>query len=106
MGQNKFALQFTQLGKNVANYLQRTVASEGYSVADMMHTGKKQVIELLAAIDLNYLECAGKIIIRAKEVKAIAKRHLKLKYSLKKGYATVYNQCLQEVQDKLKSTDD
>jgi hypothetical protein len=33
MGQNKFAAQFTQSRKNVANYLQRTLASEGYLVA-------------------------------------------------------------------------
>jgi hypothetical protein len=35
-GQNKFAAQFTQLWKNVANYLQRTSASEGYLVAEMV----------------------------------------------------------------------
>ncbi len=31
---------------------------------------------------------------------------LKLADSLKKGYATVYDQCSQEVKDKLKGTDD
>ena len=30
-GQNKFAAQFTQSRKNVANYLQRTLANEGIS---------------------------------------------------------------------------
>jgi hypothetical protein len=39
-------------------------------------------------------------------VKTIAKRRLKLSDALKKGYATVYNQCLQEVKDKLEATDD
>ncbi len=34
------------------------------------------------------------------------KRRLKLQDSLKKGYATVYDQCSQEVRDKLKATDD
>ncbi len=34
----------------------------------------------------------------------IAKRRLKLEESLKKGYATIYNQCLQEVKDKLEAT--
>jgi hypothetical protein len=29
-GQNKFAAQFTQSRKNVANYLQQTLANEGY----------------------------------------------------------------------------
>ena len=45
-------------------------------------------------------------IIRAEEVKTVAKRRLKLGEALKKGYATVYDQCSQEVRDKLESTDD
>jgi hypothetical protein len=45
-------------------------------------------------------------IISAEEVKTIAKRRLKLADSLKKGYATVYNQCSQEVKDKLEGTGD
>ncbi len=36
----------------------------------------------------------------------MAKHWLKLEESLKKGYATVYSQCAEEVQDKLKSSDD
>ena len=39
-------------------------------------------------------------------MKTIAKRRLKLSESLKKGYATVYDQCSQEVRDKLEGTDD
>ena len=39
-------------------------------------------------------------------VKSVAKRRQKLEESLKKGYATVYDQCSQEVQDKLKATKD
>ena len=35
-----------------------------------------------------------------------AKQRLKLVESLKKGYATVYDQCSQEVKDKLAGTDD
>ena len=44
-------------------------------------------------------------IIRAKDVEMIAKRQQKLQESLKKGYATVYGQCSQEVRDKLKLTE-
>jgi hypothetical protein len=47
------------------------------------HTGKKQVIELPAAIDPNNPGYADKIITRA---------DLNLKDSLKKGYTTVYDQ--------------
>ena len=39
-------------------------------------------------------------------MKTIAKRRLKLADSLKKGYATVYDQCSQEVKDKLEGTED
>jgi hypothetical protein len=61
---------------------------EGYLVAETVHTGKKKVIKLLATIDPNNLD---KIIIRAEEVKTIAKRRLKLEDSLTKGYAKVYD---------------
>ncbi len=105
-GQNKFAAQFTQSQKNVANYLQCKAASEGYLVAKTMRTGRKQVIDLPSAINPNNLELEDKKIIQAEVVKTIAKRHLKLEDSLKKGYATVYDQCLQEVRDKLELTDD
>jgi hypothetical protein len=80
-GQNKFTAQFTQSQKNVMIYLQCTAALEGYLVAEMVHTSKKQVIKLPVAIDPSNLEYADKIIIRAKEVKTIAKRRLKLKTS-------------------------
>jgi hypothetical protein len=105
MGQNKFATQCTQLQKNVANYLQRTAASKGYLVAETVRTGRKQVFDLPSAIDPNDPELEDKKIIQAEEVKTIAKRRLKLEDSLKKGYATVFDQCLQEVQDKLESTE-
>ena len=39
-------------------------------------------------------------------VKSVAKRRQKLEESLKKGYATVYDQCSQEVRDKMKATKD
>ena len=88
-GQNKFATQFTQSRKNVANYLQRTSASEGYLVAETVRTGREQIIELPAAVDPNASDAEDQKIIRAEEVKTIAKQRLKLEESLKKGYATV-----------------
>ncbi len=45
-------------------------------------------------------------IIRTEEVKTVAKRRLKLVKSLKKGYATVYNQCSDMVKEKLEGTED
>ena len=104
-GQNKFATQFTQSQKNIANYLQRTLVHEGYLVAETARTGREQIIELPPAVDPNAANVNDQKIIRAEEVKTIAKRRLKLVDSLKKGYATVYDQCSQEVKDKLKGTD-
>jgi hypothetical protein len=82
--QDKFAVQFTQLQKNVVNYLQRTTVLEEYLVAKTMRTGRKQVINLQSAINPNEPELEDKKIIQAEEVKTIAKRRLKLKDSLKK----------------------
>jgi hypothetical protein len=104
-GQNRFAAQFTQSWKNVANYLQHTSASEGYLVTEMVRTRREQTIALPAAVDTKAPDAADLKIIRDKEVNTIAKRRLKLQDSLKKGYATVYDQCSQEVRDKLEAMD-
>ncbi len=88
-GQNKFAAQFTQSRKNVANYLQRTSANEGYLVAETVRTGREQIIQFPATVDLNAADADDQRIIRGEEVKTIAKRRLKLAESLKKGYAMV-----------------
>ncbi len=103
---NKFAAQFTQLRKNVANYLQRTVSSEGYLVAKTVRVGRQQIIALPPAVNESAADFEDQKIIRVEEVKTVAKRRLKLEDALKKGYATVYNQCSQEVKDKLEATDD
>jgi hypothetical protein len=106
MGHNKFAAQFTQSQKNLANYLQRTSACEGYLVAETVRMGREQIIPLPPAMDVNAPDAADLNIIRAEEVKTIAMRRLKLGDFLKKGFATVYNQCSQEVKDKLESLED
>ena len=77
-GQNKFAAQLTQSRKNVANYLQRTSASEGYLVAETVRSGKERTIVLADAVDPNTPNAADLTIIRAEKVKTIAKRRLKL----------------------------
>ncbi len=56
-------------------------------------------------IDPNDPTKADLKLIRNKEVKMVAKRKLKLAESLKKGYATIYNQCSDAGKDKLETTD-
>jgi hypothetical protein len=84
MGQNKFMAQFTQSQKNVANYLQRT-SDEGYLVAQTVRTSKKQIMELLAAVNPNSPMAVDDELIRQELVKAVGKRRMKLSKSLMKG---------------------
>ena len=105
-GQYKFAVQFMQAQKNVANYLQRSLVYEGYLVAEAIRRGREQTIELPPSIDKSAAVPDDQKIIRAKEVKMNAKRRPKLVESLKKGYATVYHQCSQEVKDTLEAIND
>jgi hypothetical protein len=106
-GHNKFAAQFLQSRKKaVANYLQRSSAAEEYLVAETVCTGKKQVIELPAAVDENAPDMADLVVIRTKEVKLVAKQRQKLEELLKKGFAAVYKQCLQDIKEKLELMED
>jgi len=77
---------------------------ESYLVAETIRTGTAQTIALPGAVDPNDPEKADLELIRTEVVKSVAKRRQKLEESLKKGYATVYDQCSQEVRDKLKAT--
>jgi hypothetical protein len=95
-----------QLQKNVPNYLQWMSANEGYLFAKTIRTGREQIIELPPLVDQTTADVADQAIIRAEKVKAIAKRRLKFADSLKKEYATVYDQGLQEMKDKLEVTKD
>ena len=72
-------------------------------VAETIQTGKEQIIPLPPPIDLSAPDKADLDIIQAEDVKMIPKRQQKLIKALKKGYATVYGQCSQEVRNKLKS---
>ena len=91
--------------EEIANYVQRTSTVEGYLVAETIHTGKVQTIPLPPPVDQNLADKADLDIIRSKDVKTIAKRRQRLNDALKRGYATLYGQCSQEVRDKLKSTE-
>ena len=79
---------------------------ESYLVAETIRMGTAQKIDLPAAVDPNAPDKADLELICIEAVKSVAKRRQKLEESLKKGYATVYDQCSQEVRDKLKGTRD
>ena len=103
-GENKFAAQFTESRERVAGYIQWSGMDESYLVAETIRTGTGQMIALPAAVDVNAPDKADLEVIHAEVVKSVAKRRQKLEESLKKGYATMYDQCSQEVRDKLKAT--
>ncbi len=92
-GQNRFAAQFTQSRKNVANYLQCTASDEGYLIAKTVRTRKEQTIPLPMPIDPNAAVAADQKIICNNAVKAIAKQKANLDSALKKGHVTVWDQC-------------
>ena len=96
-GKNKFAAQFTKSRERVVGYVQHSGMEESYLVAETIRTGTAQKIVLPSAINPNAPDKADLELIRVKMVKSVAKRQQKLEESLKKGYATVYNQCSQEV---------
>ena len=74
-------------------------------MAETIRTGKEQTIPLPPPVHQNAADKADLKIMRGKDVKTIAKRRQRLNKALKRGYTTLYGQCSQEVQDKLKSTE-
>ena len=102
--QSKLAAQFTQSRKNIASYIQRSVGKEAYLVAETIRTGVLQTIALPPPVPANDRDADDLIIVR-EVVRAVAKRCITINQDLKKGFATVYDQCSQEVRDKLESSD-
>ena len=92
-------------GKNIASYVQHSVEKEAYMVAQTIRTGVLQTIDTPPPVPANDPEADDLIIIREEVVRAVPKRHITLKEDLKKGFATLYDQCYQEVRDKLESFD-
>ena len=88
----------------MANYLQRTAAEEGYLVAEMVRTGKVQTIALPPPVDTSAADAKDQKIIQEEVIRGIAKCKAKLDSALKKGYATIWDQCSQEVRGKLEAS--
>ena len=58
----------------MANYIQCTLADEGYLVAETIRSGEKQSILLPAPVDPNDPDKTDLEAIRAEDVKTVAKR--------------------------------
>ena len=74
-------------------------------MAQTIRTGEQQVIALLAAIAEEDPDAVDNEIIQTEEVRAIAKRRANLDGDVKRGFATLYNQCSQDVKDKLEASE-
>jgi hypothetical protein len=98
---SKHAALFTKSRKNIANYIQRSSLDEGFLVAQVIRTGAEQTIAMPAAADAND---ADAVIVRTEQVRAVAKRRAKLDASIKRGFATLYDQCSEQVKTKLEAT--
>jgi hypothetical protein len=93
--QNQFTAKFTQLQKNVANYLQCLASDKGHMVVETVRTGKQQVIALPPAINQLAADVKDQKLICKEAVQANAKQRARLNSALKKGYAALWDQCLQ-----------
>jgi hypothetical protein len=80
--------------------------NEGYLVAKTVRTGNRQVITLPPPINQTTADTEDQKIIQEEAIRAMAKQKVKLDSLLKKGYATVWDQCSQEVWDKLEASND
>ena len=74
-------------------------------VAQKIRTGVLQTIDLPPPIPANNPDVDDLTIVRLEVVRAVAKRRITLNKDLKKRFSTVYDQCSQEVRDKLESSD-
>ena len=95
----------TNQEKNIASYIQHRFGKEAYPVAQTIRKGVLQTIDLPPHIPANNRGVDYLTIFRVEVVRAVAKRRITLNQDLKKGFATVYDQCSQEVRDKLESPD-
>ena len=103
-GDNGHAAQFTESREKIATYIQRCGWEESYLVAETIRTGVAQKVALPPPVDVNDPDRVDLEAMRIEDVKNVAKRRQKLSAALMKGYATVYDQCSQQVQDKRRRT--
>ena len=92
-GQRKFAAQFTQSRKNITSYIQRSVGKEAYLVAQTISMEVLQTIDTPPPIPANDPDVDDLTIVRVEVVRVVSKRRITLNQDLKKGFATVYDQC-------------
>ena len=67
--------------------------------------GVLQTIYIPPPVPANKPDADDPFVVRVEVLRAVAKRRITLNQDLKKGFATMYDQCSQEVRDKFESSD-
>ncbi len=88
----------------MATYVQCTAAEEGYLVTETVRMGKAQTITLPLPVDVSATDAEDQKFMRGEAIRVIAKRKAKLDGTLKKGYATIWDQCSQKLRNKLEAS--
>ena len=91
--------------KTIASYVQRSVGKEAYLVEQTIRAGVLQAIDISPPVPANDPDADDLAIVRVEVARAAAKRRITLNQDIKKGFDTVYDQCSQELRDKLESFD-
>ena len=102
VGSTRFVAQFEKSRESTAYYVQRKIGGEeGYLAALEIRTGTQSTVDLPAALAADATQ--DEIIIRNVEVQGVGKLRSKLKGARKSAFSILYDQCSQEVKDKLRS---
>ena len=97
----------------MANFVQQTLSDEGYLVARSINTGEEHIIPLSVAIPWTTNESTpaevaaarDQNILRDAKMAQLGKRIMKLDSNMKKGFATMYDQCSEAVKLYLETVD-
>ena len=102
VGLTKFVAQFQKSKESTAYYVQRTIGGEeGYYAAREIRTGNLFVVPLPAALGADATDDDRTI--REETVHGVGKMRQKVKGARKTAFSIVYDQCSQEVKDKLQT---
>ena len=100
MGSTKFVAQFQKSKESTAYYVQRTIGGEeGYYAAQEIRTGNLSEVPLPAALAANASDDDKTI--RQEAVRGVGKMRQKVQGARKTAFSIVYDQCSQEIKDKL-----
>ena len=100
VGSAKFVAQFQKSRESTAYYVQRQIGGEeGYYAAQEIRTGVESVVPVPPALGDNATE--DDRIIRTVAVQGVGKMRQKVKGAQKTAFSILYDQCSQEIKDKL-----